>query len=93
MAKQLYSIRAQPGNNRYVIAKINQDLDILQTYDIIRESSMKLVCTCHSRAQPCKHAILLRHVEREGALWAPVYWSMEPYGKEIEAVRPEDLDG
>ena len=67
-----YSIHrmAEPNNLCFSVGKLNDDLEVLETYYISPAPSgkHKYMCTCPSYKQPCKHIGYMNKFINEGKL-------------------------
>ena len=60
-----YRIRSQEGKNKYLISKLDGNLEVKASYAMYDDFENKLTCNCPSRKRPCKHVAFLAAFLRE----------------------------
>lgn len=93
MTQSLYTFRPQSDGNTFTCAKLDVSLGVVETYTITRDvNTEKLTCTCPSRAQPCKHVLMLFEGRKSFPdTFQERYWTCKPYGKSIKSFTEDEL--
>lgn len=73
----------------FSVGKLDEDLEVIDSYRIDFYKNGQYKCNCPSRAQPCKHVKLVKFCRiNQGKINTNIF-TMKPYGADIRPIEME----